>query len=84
METAKKLELIDALIVDCNTAVQALTQGNYIQFCAQMVDMVRAMGVLKNGIEASDKEYQRRIAMLESDLAHVKGDQEEEQGGDGE
>lgn len=44
--------MIASLIVDCDTAVKALTGGNHIKFCDVMVGMVRKLAVLKNGVKS--------------------------------
>ena len=43
-------QLIDSLIVDCNNAVGAMTQGQYILFCRIMYEMVQKLGNLKKGV----------------------------------
>lgn len=46
----EKINLVDQMIIKCNDAVKTLTQGQYIAFCSQMVDLVRNLAVLRNMI----------------------------------
>lgn len=51
----EKTNLVDQMIIRCNDAVKTLTQGQYIAFCSQMVDLVRNLAVLRNMIVADAK-----------------------------
>ena len=44
-------EIIDSVIIDCNTAVRLITSGNYIGWCNAMTEIVRKITVLKDGIK---------------------------------
>ncbi len=41
---------IDTIILDCNNSVKQLAGGNYIGFCSAMVEIVKKLTVLKNGV----------------------------------
>lgn len=41
---------IDTIILDCNNAVKQLAGGNHIGFCNAMVEIVKKLTVLKNGV----------------------------------
>lgn len=47
--------LINSMIVDCNEAVKAITQGQYILFCRLMYEMVQKLVTLKQNLEAEKK-----------------------------
>lgn len=61
-------QLIDTLIVDCNNAVGAMTQGQYILFCRIMYEMVQKLGNLKKGVAADLKNREEIIAGLKDQL----------------
>ena len=44
--------LIDSLIIDCNEAVKALAGGKPIAWCNIMVNMVRKLSNLREGVKA--------------------------------
>lgn len=41
---------IDTIIMDCNNSVKQLAGGNYIGFCNAMVEIVKKLTVLKDGV----------------------------------
>ena len=41
---------IDTIILDCNNSVKQLAGGNYIGFCNAMVEIVKKLTVLKDGV----------------------------------
>lgn len=41
---------IDTIILDCNNSVKQLAGGNYIGFCNAMVEIVKKLTVLKEGV----------------------------------
>ena len=47
--------LINSMIVDCNEAVKAITQGQYILFCRLMYEMVQKLVTLKQNLVAENK-----------------------------
>lgn len=63
--------LVDSLIVDCNNAVKELTNGQYIAFCDQMVQMVRKLANLKKGIVNDMKSKDEQIKDL-NELINIK------------
>lgn len=69
--------LCDTLIVDCNNAVKAAMSGQYIQFCAMMVQMVQKITNLKKGIaadlEARDKTIRDLNALLDQMQEQLTG-----------
>ena len=42
---------IDTIILDCNNSVKQLAGGNYIGFCNAMVEIVKKLTVLKDGVK---------------------------------
>jgi len=57
--------MIDSLIVDCNTSVKTLVEGNYIAFCNKMCEMVRKLNLLKNGVKETIESRNQHIKELE-------------------
>jgi hypothetical protein len=57
--------LCDSLIVDCNNAVKSLTGGNYVQFCGIIVQMVKKLANLKEGIKNDMDSMRKQVAELE-------------------
>lgn len=62
------LELIDSLIVDCNTLVKSGMSGQYVEFCAMIVQMVQKLGNLKEGVKTDMKALQDMIDELKKRL----------------
>ena len=56
--------LCDSLILDCNNAVRALFNGNNVQFCGIIVQMVQKLGNLKEGIKNDIGKRDQTIADL--------------------
>ena len=56
--------LCDSLIMDCNNAVKSLTNGNYVQFCSIVVQMVQKLSNLKDGIRKDMESMQNKIDEL--------------------
>ena len=44
--------LCDTLINDCNSLVKHIASGQYLNFCASVVEMVQKISNLKKGIHA--------------------------------
>ena len=70
-------QLVDSIIVDCNEAVRALTQGQYILFCRLMYQMVQKLGNLKKGIaddmrnrEKTIEDPKRHLHKVDADTCH--------------
>lgn len=47
--------LVDSIIVDCNNAVKAIMNGQYILFCRTMYEMVQKLVALKQNLAAEKK-----------------------------
>jgi len=47
--------LVDSIIVDCNNAVKAIMNGQYILFCRTMYEMAQKLVALKQSIAAEKK-----------------------------
>lgn len=75
MQTGKGLydnqQLIDSMILDCNNAVGAIAQGQYILFCRLMYEMVQKLGNLKRGVAADLKNREEIIAGLKDQLQNA-------------
>ena len=66
-------ELIDSLIVDCNNAVKSCINGQYIQFCNTMVQMVQKLANLKTGVSNEMKNRDETIEMLKRNIRELGG-----------
>ena len=64
-------QLIDSMILDCNNAVGAIAQGQYILFCRLMYEMVQKLGNLKKGVAVEMKNREEIIAELKSQLRNA-------------
>jgi hypothetical protein len=67
--------LIDSLILDCNESVKAIATGNYISFCNRIVDMVKKLSNLKDGIKTeldSKDEQIRQLHRFANDILEDK------------
>ena len=64
-------QLIDSMILDCNNAVGAIAQGQYILFCRLMYEMVQKLGNLKKGVAVELKNREEIIAGLKSQLQNA-------------
>lgn len=49
-------ELIDGMIVDCNSAVGAVAKGEYISWCKTMYELVQKLAIAKTAIMNTIKE----------------------------
>jgi hypothetical protein len=56
--------LIDSLITDCNETVKQVVSGNYVLFCAKVVEMVQKLSKLKEGISENTQYLKKEIADL--------------------
>lgn len=64
-------QLIDSIILDCNNAVGAIAQGQYILFCRLMYEMVQKLGNLKKGVAVELKNREEIIAGLKDQLRNA-------------
>lgn len=69
--------LIDLLIIDCNSAVQAIVSGGYIAFCRILTQMVQKLSNLKKSV------HNDRVA-LENQIKDLKKIIEENNKAEGE
>ena len=58
--------ILETVIMDCNNAIKSLTEGNYISFCNIMVQIVRKISNVRDGIKAEDERKQRQIEELKA------------------
>lgn len=63
--------LIDTMIVDCNNAVGAIAQGQYILFCKTMYEMVQKLANLKKGVKADLDNREMIIEELKTQLRNA-------------
>ena len=64
--------MIDSLIVDCNELPKTLFEGQYVGFCAKIVEMVQKLSRLSEGIRKEEEDMKERLAdvqRLNDDLA---------------
>lgn len=64
-------QLIDSIILDCNNAVGAIAQGQYILFCRLMYEMVQKLGNLKKGVAVELKNREEIIVGLKDQLRNA-------------
>jgi len=64
--------LCDTLISDCNAAIKAVVSGQYIQFCAMMVQITQKIMNLKKGIAADLEARDKTIHDLNIMLDHMQ------------
>lgn len=64
-------EMIDSLIVDCNTAVRELVSGQSVVWCATMTQIVKKLNVLKTGIADDIKSKSETIEKLKTQLRNA-------------
>lgn len=64
-------QLIDSMILDCNNAVGAIAQGQYILFCRLMYEMVQKLGNLKKGVAVELKNREEIISGLKDQLRNA-------------
>lgn len=61
-------ELIESLIVDCNTAIQSLTAGQYIAWCNKMVEIYKKLKLLQKGVSDDIGNRNKTIETLKEQL----------------
>ena len=54
----------DSLIMDCNNLVKILMSGNYVQFCNTIVQMVKKLANLKEGIKKDMDSMKNKVEDL--------------------
>ena len=64
-------ELIDSLIVDLNSLPKKLIDGQFIQFCATVVQMGQKLGNLKKTIDDDVKNRNAIIETLKEELRNA-------------
>lgn len=60
--------LVDTIILDCNNTVRQMVSGNYIAFCNGMAEIVKKLGVLKEGISKEKKAMRDEVEYLGKQL----------------
>ena len=65
--------LIDTLIIDCQEAVHAMTEGSYIRWCNIMVSMVQKLTNLKKGVQTDIESRDKAISDLTGKIEILKG-----------
>lgn len=65
--------LIETLIVDCQEAVHAMTEGSYIRWCNIMVSMVQKLTNLKKGVQTDIESRDKAISDLTEKIEILKG-----------
>lgn len=66
-------ELIDSIIIDCDSAVKELVAHGYIGFCAKMVGIVQKLAALKNGYGKDLKNREETIEALKAEIRRMGG-----------
>lgn len=58
-------QIIDELVCMCNDAVQCLTGGQYVGWCARMVEIVRKLGQLKATVTIDRQETEKLKKLIQ-------------------
>ena len=66
-------DLIDSIIIDCDSAVKELVTHGYIGFCAKMVGIVQKLAALKNGYGKDLKNREETIEALKAEIRRLGG-----------
>ena len=66
--------LVDTLIVDCNALPKTLINGQYVGFCAKIVEMVQKLSRLREGISNDIKSRDEIIADKTRLIAELTGE----------
>lgn len=74
--------LIDTLIIDCNDLPKALFGGQYVKFCALIVQMVQKLGALKQAIKNEKESDEERYQDMKQLCERLANGEELTQGGD--
>lgn len=64
-------ELIDSMIVECNSSVHLMISGNYVGWCKMIVDIVQKLTTMKKGISDEIAGRDKRIEELKIMLKDV-------------
>ena len=56
--------LIDSLIVDCNDLPKSLINGQFVQFCSRIVQMVQKLSNLRDGVKNDIESKDGQITAL--------------------
>ena len=62
--------LIDTLIVDCNSLVKDLIDGQFIRFCSRVSGMGQKLANLKEGVKSDKESLETQV----KDLRRLLGD----------
>lgn len=77
------LGMIDLLVVDCNELPRLLMQGQFVGFCAKVVEMVRKLTNLKQGVKNDNDERDQTIRNLQDEVLLLRAQLEKGKGDDG-
>ena len=66
-------ELIDSIIIDCDSAVKELVTHGYIGFCAKMVGIVQKLACAKAGYVNDMKNRNETIDALKAEIRRLGG-----------
>lgn len=59
---------IDSLTVDCNDLTRLLMTGHYVAFCAKVVEMVKKLSLLREGVQRDIEDRERQIKELQQQI----------------
>ena len=66
-------ELINDLIMCCNTGARNLVTGNYVGWCQNNVQMVQKLTILKQQYEADMEDKNKKIETLKAMIEEKDG-----------
>lgn len=67
---------IDTIILDCNNSVKQLVGGNYIGFCNAMVEIVKKLTVLKDGVTNEKNAMLKQVDEMGKKLEEERGQED--------
>ena len=56
--------MIDSLILDCNELPKLQMTGQFVLYCARIVEMVKKLGMLKDGVKHDTEALQKQVEDL--------------------
>lgn len=59
---------IDSLTVDCNDLPRLLIAGHYVAFCAKLVEMVKKLTLLRDGVQHDIEERDKQIKEFQQQI----------------
>ena len=74
------LGMIDLRVVECNELPRLLMPGQYVGFCAKVVEMVQQLSNLKRGVKNDQDERDLTIRNLQDEVILLRAQAEKGKG----